>query len=134
MAHQINEWSSAFFTGAFVDQLPISSLVSDPNLDQQHQALVLSVGYRRSLAQNWNLGLTYSFTQQDNSDDEFVTILNDGFSLNDGSSTSNAVFLSLTRNFNLFGAGDLHGTEARDIADFERGVPNPNTQFQPVWR
>ena len=115
MAHQIGEWSSAFFSGAFVDQLPITSLVADPNLDQQHQALVLSVGYRRSLSQNWNLGLTYSFTQQDNSDDEFVTILNDGFSLNDGSSTSNAVFLSLTRNFNLFGAsdsGDLHGAEA----------------------
>ena len=97
VGHQINEFSSVFFSGAFVYQQPIVSVPANLDLDQQHQALVLSAGYQRSLGQNWNLGLTYTFTQQNNGDDEFFAVLNDG------SSTSNAVFATLTRNFNLWG-------------------------------
>ena len=99
VGHQINEFSSVSFSGVFVYQQPIVSVPS--NLDQQHQALVLSAGYYRSLGQNWNLGLNYTFTQQNNDDDEFFSVLNDG------SSTSNAVFATLTRSFNLWGGPQL---------------------------
>ena len=95
VAHQINDWSGWNLSGAFVFQLPVVSLVVDSNRDQQHQALVLSAGYNRVLAENWSLGLRYTFTQQNNSDDGFI------WDLNQGSSTSNAVFATITRNFNL---------------------------------
>jgi hypothetical protein len=96
VAHQINEASSVVLTGAFVYQLPVTSIAITSDRDQQHQALVLSVGYRRMLAENWNLGLSYAFTQQNNSDDGFFGVLNEG------SSTSNAVFATITRNFSLW--------------------------------
>jgi opacity protein-like surface antigen len=95
VGHQINEASSVSFSGAFVYQLPVVSTPVDADRDQQHQALVLTVGYNRNLAQNWNLGLSYTFTQQNNNDDEFF------WELNEGSSTSNAVFATITRNFSL---------------------------------
>ena len=106
VGHQINEFSNISFSGVFVYQQPIVSVPGNLDLDQQHQALVLSAGYQRMIAQNWNLGLTYSFTQQNNSDDEFFAVLNDG------SSTSNAVFATLTRNFNLWGAPQLPGVDS----------------------
>ena len=95
VGHQINEASSIGFSGAFVYQLPVVSAPADADRDQQHQALVLSVGYSRNLAENWNLGLSYNFTAQNNSDNGFF------WDLNEGSSTSNAVFATITRNFNL---------------------------------
>ena len=132
VGHQINEFSSFFFSGAFVYQQPIVNVPSDLELDQQHQALVLSAGYARSLGQYWNLGLTYTFTQQNNSDDEFFAVLNDG------SATSNAVFATLTRNFNLWGgpqpsAADLYGPTGyggtERIGQFPNGAGERINQF-----
>ena len=97
VGHAINECSSVFFSGAFVYQQPIVSVPGNLDLDQKHQGLVLSAGYNRSLGQYWNLGLTYTFTQQNNNDDEFFAVFNEG------SSSSNAVFATLTRSFNLWG-------------------------------
>jgi hypothetical protein len=96
--HQINEFSNLVFSGIFVDQLPVVSVPTNAN-NVQRQAVVLSVGYHRILSRYWDFGLTYNFTQQDNGDTPFFESFN-----NKGSTNSNAVFLTLTRNFNLFGA------------------------------
>ena len=60
---------------------------------------MLSVGYQRSLSQYWNMQLSYNFTEQDNGNDLFF----ENFDVN-GSAISNAVFFTLSRSFNLFGA------------------------------
>ena len=85
------------FSGIFVDQLPLVSVPTNAD-NTQRQALVVSVGYHRILSRYWDFGLTYNFTQQDNGDTPFFESFN-----NKGSTNSNAVFLTLTRNFNLFG-------------------------------
>jgi hypothetical protein len=96
ISHQINEASRLVLSGAFVYQLPIVNVETD--LNQQHQGLILSVGYQRVLARDWSLQLAYNFSQQNNGDDEFFRTLDDH-----GSSTSNAVFATLARSFNLWG-------------------------------
>ena len=101
VGHQINEISSLALSGIFVDQLPVTSIPSSVNTttNTQRQALVLSVGYQRSLSQYWNMQLSYNFTEQDNGNDLFF----ENFDVN-GSAISNAVFFTLSRSFNLFGA------------------------------
>ena len=97
VGHQINERSSMFLSGAFLYQVPITSIQVDSN-QIQRQALVLSVGYQRNLSQYWDLNLAYNFIEQDNGDAGFLQPFNDK-----GSSNSNAVFLTIRRTFNLFG-------------------------------
>jgi hypothetical protein len=97
LGHQINEVSSLSFSGIFVDQFPVTSIPTNAN-NTQRQALVLSVGYHRSLSQYWNMQLNYNFTQQDNGNDLFF----ENFDVN-GSAISNAVFHKLSRSFTLFG-------------------------------
>jgi hypothetical protein len=88
IGYPINAISSISFSGTFGYQWPTTN--------QQHQALVLNVGYQRSLTPNWSFGLAYSFTQQSNGDDEFFRSFND-----QGSSASNAVFATISRSFDL---------------------------------
>ena len=97
VGHQINEFSSLVLGGIFVDQLPVTSIPANGNT--QRQALALSVGYQRSLSRFWNMQLSYNFTQQDNGNDLFF----ENFDVN-GSAISNAVFLTLSRRFDLFGS------------------------------
>ena len=97
MGHQINQFSSLVLGGIFIDQLPASSTPTTGNT--QRRAVALSVGYQRSLSQFWNMQLSYNFTQQDNGDALFFESFD-----NNGSSISNAVFLTLSRSFNLFGS------------------------------
>jgi hypothetical protein len=111
VGHQINGVSSVFLSGIFVYQLPVFSIDTDPNQKQQRQGLVLSVGYQRLLTQYWNLSLNYSFSEQNNGDSEFFQALD-----NQGSSTSNAVFATITRSFNLlsYPANDVALQEKTD--------------------
>jgi hypothetical protein len=92
VGHQINEWSSMFLSGLYLNQLPSTSGVQNNN---DRQAVVLSVSYERNLIRDWDLKLTYSFTQQDNGDRFFESFI-DG-----GSAQSNAVFVTVTRNITL---------------------------------
>ena len=92
VAHQINEWSSMLLSGLYLNQLPSTSGVQSNN---NRQAVVLSVGYERNLIRDWDLQLTYNFTQQDN-EEGFFGSFNDA-----GSAKSNAVFLTVTRNLTL---------------------------------
>jgi hypothetical protein len=121
LGHSIDEASSVTLSGIFVYQQPVTSIQFDAN-QLQRQALVLSAGYQRILSQYWDLHLTYNFTQQDNGDTEFVQPFNDS-----GSSTSNAVFVTLTRNFNLFGpsaeAPPAEGREASTELFRPTGLP-----------
>jgi hypothetical protein len=97
VGHRLDEASSVGFSGIFVYQVPVTSIQANTT-QLQRQALVLSVGYQRILSRYWDLHLSYNFTQQDNGDTGFLQPFNDK-----GSSTSNAVFLTLTRSFNLLG-------------------------------
>lgn len=111
VGHQINGISSVSFGSAFVSQLPV---FFDSNQNQQHEGVILSVGYQRNLTRDWNFSLGYSFSAQNNGDSEFFQTLD-----NEGSSTSNAVFATISRSFNL-----LSPTEAvapQDNANWMRG-------------
>ena len=119
LGHQINERSSLSASGVFVNQLPLSSTEID--LDSR-QALVLSLAYQRSLSQYWDLQLAYNFTEQNNGQGEFVQFFND-----EGQSISNAVFLTLSRQFVL-----KRGRGEEPVAELDgAGVP-----LQPIeeWR
>jgi hypothetical protein len=97
VGHQINEFSSWFFGGIFLDQLPVTSISTTGNT--QRQAVALSVGYNRNLSRFWNMQLSYNFTQQDNGNGLFFASFDDN-----GSASSNAVFLTFSRSFNLLGS------------------------------
>jgi hypothetical protein len=119
--HQINEFSSMVFSGIFVDQLPVFSVPSNAN-NTQRQALILSVGYHRILSRYWDFGVSYDFTQQDNGDTPFF----ESFT-NKGSANSNAIFVTLTRNFNLLGAPVE--TAASDV---QRGLTDRFAPATPI--
>jgi hypothetical protein len=108
VGHQINEASRVNFSGAFVYQVPVTSIQAVTN-QTQRQALVLSVSYGLNLSQYWDLHLAYNFTEQDNGNNGFFQLFN-----NKGSSNSNAVFLTIRRTFNLFGtpASPMFGSPA----------------------
>jgi len=92
--HKINEWSGLLLSGQFFDQLPSASL---PGQSDQRQAMILSLAYSRNLMRDWDMLVSYRFVQQDLNTDSFVP-----FKFDNGSSTSNAVFVTLNRSINFF--------------------------------
>jgi len=91
--HRINERTGLVLSGQFYNQTPSTSAPSQSN---EREAMILSFALSRELMRDWDLVVRYQFVQQDLSTDQFVP-----FSFDDGSSTSNAVFLTLNRNLHL---------------------------------
>ena len=58
--------------------------------------MILSVLYALKLVRDWDMHLRYRFVTQDENTDIFIPF-------DDGSSTSNALFVTVTRNINWFG-------------------------------
>jgi hypothetical protein len=91
--------------------------------------LVSGNRYSRILTQNWDLSLTYNFAHQDNNG--FLFEFDDN-----GSSTSNAVFLTVSRNFTLLGGAVASDSPPGAVeSDSRRGVVGFNsyprlTQFE----
>ena len=89
--HKINESSGLLLSGQLTDQLPSTSV---PANSDRRQAMILSVAYSHNLMRDWDMVLSYRFVQQEENAAFFVPF-------QDGASTSNAVFLTLTRNVAL---------------------------------
>ena len=90
--HKINERSGILLNGQFFHQLPG---VDNPDEEERRQALILAVSYSRNVMRDWDLILTYRFVEQQEQADLFVPF-------QDGSATSNAVFVTLNRELYLF--------------------------------
>jgi hypothetical protein len=91
--HRINERTGLLLSGQFYDQAPSTSAPAQSN---DREAMILSLTFTRELIRDWDLLVRYQFVQQDLNTDQFVP-----FSFDDGSSTSNAVFVTLNRNLHL---------------------------------
>lgn len=91
--HKINERSSLLFEGQFFDQRPSTSTPGESN---HRQAMILTIAYSLNLMRDWDMHLRYRFVTQDENTDIFSPF-------DDGSSTSNALFVTVTRNINWFG-------------------------------
>ena len=91
--HRINERTGLVLSGQFYDQTPSTSAPAQSN---DREAMILSLTFTRELIRDWDLAVRYQFVQQDLNTDQFVP-----FSFDDGSSTSNAVFVTLNRNLHL---------------------------------
>ena len=90
--HKINERSGILLNGQFFHQLPG---VDNPDEEERRQALILAVSYSRNVMRDWDIILTYRFVEQQEEADLFVPF-------QDGSATSNAVFVTLNRELYLF--------------------------------
>jgi hypothetical protein len=89
--HKINEWSNILFETQYFNQSPS---ISTPGEAEHRQALIFSVAYGRNLMRDWDMILRYRLITQDESADLFVPF-------EDGSSVSNAVFLTVTRDLHF---------------------------------
>jgi hypothetical protein len=90
--HKINEQSGVGFAGEFFDRRPSTSAPGELN---HRRAMILSATYRRELMRDWDMLLRYRFVTQDETTDFFVPF-------DDGSSVSNAFFVTVTRDLHLF--------------------------------
>lgn len=90
--HKINEQSGIAFAGDFFNQRPSTSAPGELN---HRRAMILSATYRRELMRDWDMLLRYRFVTQDENTDFFVPF-------DDGSSVSNALFVTVTRDLHLF--------------------------------
>ena len=90
--HKIDERSSLLFDGQFFNRRPSTSAPGESN---HRRAMVLSATYARNLMRDWDIALRYRFITQDENTDIFIPF-------DDGSSVSNAVFVTMTRDLTLF--------------------------------